>query len=1197
MLAKVAAGSDAFVSERYAEQIATVLASWESGLLQTPVDLSPIATSLAPDFLGFSQANPNAANVRLDKHFHVLKYQHDPQATQSATEFLSALKHDLSQFKQLRNAQFQITRIAGSVPGRLSTRVRFELVGEGESFYREQRVGDWELEWTAASESKLNLNRWQAVDEVRSRAFNPCFTDITAAVLGGNGSYSAQLLHGSDHWRTVLDGASGIDIYGHNGVSVGDLDGDGFDEIYICQPAGLPNRLFRNHGNGTFEDITDASGTGVLENTSCALIADINNDGQQDLVVVRTNGPLLFLNQGGASFRQVPDAFKFANPPQGTFMGAATADYDRDGWLDIYFCLYVFYQGTDQYKYPLPYFDAQNGPPNFLMRNNRDGTFQDVTEQAGLNQNNTRYSFCCAWNDFNNDGWPDLYVVNDFGRKNLYRNNGDGTFTDIADQAGVQDVGAGMSVSWFDGDNDGKDELYVANMWTAAGERITNQEEFQKTAAAPIRSMYRKHAMGNSLLRPDGRDKFRDVTAEAGVGMGRWSWSSDAWDFDHDGCCDLYVTNGMISGPLRQDLNSFFWRQVVANSPNLPQPSSDYEQAWNAINELIRDDGTWSGYERNVFYVNNGDGTFSDISGVIGLDFAEDGRAFALADLDNDGRLEVVLKNRNGPQIRVLKNTMKELPSSIRFHLRGRKSNLDAIGTIITLRTEAGQQTRTLRAGSGFLSQHSKGLHFGLGKDPGAISALVRWPSGLEQHFADLPPDHNVWLEEGTDKFSVRPFDPGPKAGAAGSEHSEGLPSTVETWLLAPVAAPDFVLPDTAGRKQTLSAARGRLTLLHFWSKSSAGWQRQLKLLDPISTKVQVFALNVDDSGVDSGAEIHLSFPVLRCSGDVAAIYNIVFRQLFDRHRDLPLPASFLLDETGQIIKVYQGEPDTGAMLRDLGSIPRTEAERIRKALPFRGVVSDPQFHRNYLSLGSVFFQRGYLEQAGAAFGQALQNDPTSAEALYGIGSVQLRQGKLEDARQSFNRVVKLPASYPSTLPNAWNNLGLIATRQNQVAAAIPYFQEALRLSPDYQVALDNLGNAFRQQKRWDEAQRVLEHAVEVNSEDPEANYSLGLVLAQLDQNERANQYLQRALKLRPAYPEALNNLGILYLRTGQTEKALASFQECIAVAPDFEQSYLNLARVYALQQNPEKARTVLRELLKRRPDNVSAQELLRQLP
>ena len=1200
MLAKVSADSDSFVSEVYAEQIAGILGSWSTGLLRKPFDLTPMEQSLASDFVGFSLKRATLTNVRANKEPVVFRCQYD-SVDRNSREFLSELKGDFTEFTRCITAEFLITRIEGSVPGRLSTRVRFELVGEGVGFHREQRVGDWELEWTAASAGQFKLSKWQALTELRSRSSSPCFTDITAAAVGGNECYSSQLMRGTDYWRTVLDGASGIDIYGHNGVSVGDIDGDGFDEIYVCQPAGLPNRLFRNRGDSTFEDITEISGTGVLENTACALIANINNDGQQDLIVVRTNGPLLFLNEGGTKFRQAPDAFRFANPPQGTFTGAALADYDRDGWLDIYFCLYAYYQGTDQYKYPLPYFDARNGPPNFLMRNNRDGTFRDVTQDSGLNQNNTRYSFCCAWNDFNNNGWPDLYVVNDFGRKNLYRNNADGTFTDIAAQVGVEDVGAGMSVSWFDGDNDRRNELYVANMWTAAGERVSGFPEFQKAAAPEVRALYRKHAMGNSLFRA-GEEGFRDVTAQAGVGMGRWSWSSDAWDFDHDGSCDLYVTNGMISGPSRQDLNSFFWRQVVANSPNVPKPSNDYEQGWNAINELIRTDGTWSGYERNVFYANNGDGTFSDVSGAIGLDFIEDGRAFALADFDNDGRLEIVLKNRNAPQIRILKNTMKDLPPSICFHLRGRKSNPDAIGTVLTLRTEAGQQTRTLQAGSGFLSQHSKALHFGLSANQGAISALVRWPSGLVQEFFDLPSDHNVWLEEGTDKFSVKPFEK-PQAHVSAIPQSaipqavESIPSDVQTWLVVPVDAPDFSLPDLSGKVHSLSSTRDKPALLHFWSKNSDGWQRSLSALDSLSSRIHVFALNVDDPSTELRVDSRLSFPVLRCSDDVAAIYNILFRQLFDCHRDLALPTSFLLDEAGQIVKVYQEEVNAAGVENDLRSMPRIPAERISKALPFIGVVGSSEFRRNYLSYGSLFFQRGYLDPAEAAFRQALRDDPASAEALYGIGSVQLKQEKLEEARKSFELVVKLPASYPSTLPNAWNNLGLIATRQNQIAAAIPYFQQALKLSPDYQVALDNLGNAFRQQKRWDEARNVLEHAVAVNPDDPEANYSLGMVFAQLEVNDRAYDYLQRALKLRPAYPEALNNLGILYLRTNQQDKALASFQECIRVAPDFDQSYLNLARLYALQNGPGKAKTILLELLKRRPDNVSARELLRQLP
>ena len=147
-----------------------------------------------------------------------------------------------------------------------------------------------------------------------------------------------------------------------------------------------------------------------------------------------------------------------------------------------------------------------------------------------------------------------------------------------------------------------------------------------------------------------GDGTFENVSQQAGVEMGRWAWCSDLWDFDHDGYPDLYVANGYISAPDRKqernDLGSFFWRQVVAKSPEDATPSLAYEHGWNALNELIRSDKSWSGHERNVAFANNRDGTFSEVSGALGLDFPDDSRSFVLADLDHDGRLELILKNR-----------------------------------------------------------------------------------------------------------------------------------------------------------------------------------------------------------------------------------------------------------------------------------------------------------------------------------------------------------------------------------------------------------------------------------------------------------------------------------------------------------------------------------------------------------------------
>jgi tetratricopeptide (TPR) repeat protein/peroxiredoxin len=1212
ILRKVPAGLDEFVTEKYQDEVEALLREWSSRLLQSTQDVAALRKVLTENFLGTSFKAGAESAVRQSVGIRTWKVDYVAAPNLGGDAFLSELRSALSTFSKLIIAEFQTVSIRTErdpalAPGLLLTTVlRFQLAGEGSRFYREQRVGHWELLWERLSTGELRLHKWRVVNEERSRASVPIFQDITAHAFGGNACYAAQMLPGTDNWRTVLDGASGIDIYGHNGVSVADVDGDGLDDVYICQPAGLPNRLFRNRGDGTFEDITDSAGVGVLEYSACALFADINNDGRQDLIVVRSNGPLLFLNQGGGKFRLKRDAFQFAQPPQGTFTGAAMEDYDRDGWLDIYFCLYSYYQGADQYRYPMPYFDAENGPPNFLMRNHHDETFHDVTKQTGMSHNNTRFSFACTWGDYNGDNWPDLYVVNDFGRKNLYRNNGDGTFTDVAREMGVEDIGAGMSGAWLDFDNDGRPDIYVANMWTAAGMRVSEQDIFQKEADPEVRELYHQHSMGNYLYQNKGQH-FDDVTMRSGAGMGRWAWSSDAWDFNHDGFADIYIANGMVTGKTREDLNSFFWRQVVANSPNDPKPSHQYEQAWNAINDLIRSDWTWSGFERNVLFLNNQDGTFSDISGISGLDFIEDSRTFALGDFDLDGRLEAVLKNRNSPQMRYLKNVLPDLPPGISFRLTGKKSNRDAIGAKVTVDTKLGRQTRTVRCGTGFLAQHSKELFFGLGNANSTVQVTIEWPSGLTQKLQDVPVQHRIWVEEGSPPSRVEPYVRRTDLPASAvSPEPIPLPQQAETWLLVPVLAPEFSLADNGGRTQSLSSLRSKPVLVHFWSAKTlnagqnlkqfqsayGGWQQKGLHLLVISVDERQ---NEDTAKAVSSAQDY-SFPMLAASADVIATYNLLFGQLFDRHRNMSVPISFLIDAAGNIVKVYQGPISAEKVEMDFKAIPATDSQRLARALPFAGFRETYEFERNYLSLGFVFYERGYFQQAEQFYAQAVKDDPSSAEALYGLGSAYLQQQKAAQAKDCFERALKLQATYPGTISNCWNNLGTLAAREGSYDQAIDYFQTALKIDPRHSIALQNLGSAYRQKRDWPDAKATLERALALNPDDPDANYSLGMVYAQQNDPERAYEYLQRAITARPAYPEALNNLGILYLRTKRPNEAIQSFEESIRVAPAYDQAYLNLARVYAIEGDREKAKEILRELLKHYPDHPQAQEGLKQL-
>jgi hypothetical protein len=225
------------------------------------------------------------------------------------------------------------------------------------------------------------------------------------------------------------------------------------------------------------------------------------------------------------------------------------ADYDDDGDLDVYVCRY---SATEE-SAPVPYYDANNGERNLLLRNDGELRFSDVTAETRLDQNNRRYSFAAAWIDFDDDGDQDLYVANDFGRNNLFRND-NGRFEDVAATLGVEDISAGMSVAWGDYDNDGRFDLYVSNMFSAAGSRITFDRRFGTDLDAAERGSYQRHARGNSLFRSTGPETFEDVSVSAAVTRGRWAWGSRFVDINNDSREDIVVANGFVSNEDTKDL-------------------------------------------------------------------------------------------------------------------------------------------------------------------------------------------------------------------------------------------------------------------------------------------------------------------------------------------------------------------------------------------------------------------------------------------------------------------------------------------------------------------------------------------------------------------------------------------------------------------------------------------------------------------
>jgi tetratricopeptide (TPR) repeat protein len=395
-----------------------------------------------------------------------------------------------------------------------------------------------------------------------------------------------------------------------------------------------------------------------------------------------------------------------------------------------------------------------------------------------------------------------------------------------------------------------------------------------------------------------------------------------------------------------------------------------------------------------------------------------------------------------------------------------------------------------------------------------------------------------------------------------------------------------------------LQQSRGSFVILNFWATTAPLCRDQLRLLNQHRSvfainRLEVLAVNVDTAADNSTArslvtQERFSFPIVFATEDLAGIYNIIYRYLFDRRRDLAIPTSFLLDKEGMIIKIYQGMIDPQRLLDDVKSVPTTAAERTKKALPFSGDLYQGSFQRNDFTYGVALFQHGYLDQAAESFQEVVAAKPNDPEGYYNLGTLNLRRNDFHQARRYLEQTVQLRPDYPE----AWNNLGMVAAQEGHPEEAIKNFQQSLLFRPTYAIALLNLGNVYRRQGSFEQAGEYLSHALEIQPDDPEINYSLGMLFAQQNQMQRASNYLQKAISLRPGYPEALNNLGILFAQMQEYSKAEEQFKTCIRVTPNFDQSYLNLARLYAMRGEREQARDVLQDLLRLQPQNSGAKQI-----
>lgn len=461
----------------------------------------------------------------------------------------------LTPFRTSKDLRFEFKMVGVAVKDahRFSTDLYFHSYGSGPEGVVQQSAF-WIVDWTSDPQEGAKDEDHPLIEAIRVRDFQettakkPLFAEATGSVLGNDKTFQEQILRGGEHWYGKIDAVGELHYLGHNGIAIGDVDGDGLEDLYVAMGTGVPNKLYLANPDGTAREAAAAAGVDWLDDTKGVLLADMDNDGDKDLVLAIGPSLVVCHNDGKGKFVV---AMAMRGATDASFYSLAAADFDLDGDLDLYGTRYVKVRYGE--TLPLPLYDANNGPPNHLMRNDGAKGFTDVTDAVGLGINNNRWSLAAQWVDFDDDGDPDLFVANDFGRNNLYRNDG-GRFVDITQRAGLNERGAGMGVSWADYDQDGDLDLHVSNMFSSAGRRIAFQPQF-KEGKEGVRRQIQDISLGNALWRNEGGGKFANASdIGLGVRMGRWAWGAMFVDCNNDGWEDIVSPNGFLTNPLKDDL-------------------------------------------------------------------------------------------------------------------------------------------------------------------------------------------------------------------------------------------------------------------------------------------------------------------------------------------------------------------------------------------------------------------------------------------------------------------------------------------------------------------------------------------------------------------------------------------------------------------------------------------------------------------
>ena len=655
----------------------------------------------------------------------------------------------------------------------------------------------------------------------------------------------------------------------------------------------------------------------------------------------------------------------------------------------------------------------------------------------------------------------------------------------------------------------------------------------------------------------------------------------------------------------------------MSHSPQSTQTRKgveDYSNGWGAILDLARKGKSWSGRERNCAFLNRGGDSFSNVSACSGLDFADDGRALAMTDWDHDGDVDVWLRNRTGPRLRLMlnqtrgkeaKQTARPQPAFVALRLIGVECNRDAIGARVELYLKDKKLIQTVRAGDAYLSQSSKWIHFGLGTGEEIASLQVHWPYGKTESFSGVLPGGQYLLQQGSGKASGwrRPHADRPLELSPSTQPAAEITNEAQVFLPARLPLPVLGYRTYEGAKAQVASQQTPL-LISLWASWCAPCIAELKAFTEHASELQseglqVLALSVDGLDVEQatssadaeGALAQLKFPFAgaMATRELVDKLDLVLQYLFDRHLPFAVPMNFLLDHQGRLAAVYRGSVEPERLLRDVQNL-NASPERLRQlALPFFGLTHRSAERRTAPHLKSLaqHFEERYREDSLRFLRLAIQAEKTSdmpttqltpaqekerasdhAETQYRLAQALHKAGQLKEAVSHYRLAVEARSDYT----DAHSNLGVALAAMGDRDGAIEQYEEALRIDPEYAPAHYNLANALEAHGKLDDAVRHYERSLQIDPNDTRTHNNLALALRAQGKLTEAIERLLQALQVDPDQPLAHYNLGTCYRSQGKPDKAVHHYQRALELDPENADTLNNLGSVLLARGNVNEA-------------------------